>query len=124
MTMYRSSAMFGPDSLADICRSPLVLPKPILFTQNLCRIFRAFCWSATAGFAITAKITASTEVDCRWGSGMTGSNGSRSSTDSFGNALTGFRLPEHNINFFIKKVYTTTRGVKEIIELPIHNGRC
>lgn len=55
----------------------LVLSKSILFTQNLCRIFRTFCRSATAGFAATAKITISTGVDCRWRSGTTGCNGSR-----------------------------------------------
>lgn len=32
---------------------------------------------------------------------------------SFGNPLTGFRLSENRINFFIKKVYTTTNIVKK-----------
>lgn len=77
-----ASAMFGPDSLADICRSPLVLPKSILFTQNLCRIFRAFFWSATTGFAITAKITVSTRGDCRWRSGTAAAAGLRTSADT------------------------------------------
>lgn len=49
----------------------------------------------------------------------------RTNTFNFGNALTGFGLCEYNIYLFIKKGYTATRVVKEIIEFcnrSTHSG--
>ena len=45
----------------------------------------------------------------------------RANAFNFGNTLAGFRLPEHYIDFVIKKVYTTTKIVEEIIEF---RNRC
>lgn len=44
----------------------------------------------------------------------------RDNAFDFGNALTGFWVRSHNINFFIKKVSKTTKVIKEIIKFCNH----
>lgn len=49
----------------------------------------------------------------------------RANAFNFDNALAGFWLPEHSINFFIKKAYSTTKIIKEIIKFcnrPAHSN--
>ncbi|ECK3336738.1 transposase [Salmonella enterica] len=50
--------MFGSGSLADICRSPLVLPKSILFTQN-----RWFTRVSESGSTELQRVAAGMETD-------------------------------------------------------------